>query len=58
MSTAVLENEVEVFDIAKIGGGILTFIVDSQIYGIEIQYVTDIIENQPTTLIPMLPSFI
>ena len=59
MSTAVAENEVaSAFDIAKSGGGILTFFIDSQIYGIEIQYITDIIENQPTTLIPMIPSYI
>ena len=45
-------------DIAKHGGGILTFYIESQIYGVEILYITDIIELQPITYIPKVPSYI
>lgn len=48
------ENE----DTSKSVAGILTFIVDTQVYGVEIHCVTDIIEIQPITLIPKLPSYI
>jgi len=45
-------------DISKVGGGILTFFIEDQIYGIEIPYVTDIIEIQPITIVPKVPEYI
>lgn len=45
-------------DISKNGGGILTFYVEDQIYGIEIKYITDIIEILPITAIPKVPKYI
>lgn len=45
-------------DISKNGGGILTFYVEDQIYGIEIKYITDIIEIQPITAVPKVPKYI
>lgn len=59
MSNINLEPETEVaYDIAKHGGGILTFYIEDQTYGIEISYVTDIIEIQPITFVPKIPSYI
>jgi len=45
-------------DFATQGGGILTFTIEDQTYGIEIRYVTDIIEIQPITVVPKVPHFI
>lgn len=45
-------------EISKDGGGILTFYIEDQIYGIEIKYITDIIEIQPITAVPKVPQFI
>ncbi len=57
MSNPIEETQ-EVYDIAKQGGGILTFYIEDQIYGIEIPYITDIIEIQPITFVPKVPSYI
>lgn len=55
----VAENvNVDETEIRKDGGGILTFYVEDQIYGIEIKYITDIIEIQPITPVPKVPAFI
>ncbi len=56
-TTQAVDAEVD-NDITKKGGGILTFMVEDQIYGIEIKYVTDIIEVQPITYIPKVPEYI
>lgn len=59
MSSTVAENAMqEAVDTTRNVVGILTFFVDSQIYGVEIHCVTDIIEVQPITLIPTLPKYI
>ncbi len=59
MNNINLEQNTEVeYNLAKQGGGILTFYVEDQVYGIEILYVTDIIEIQPITFVPRIPSYI
>lgn len=59
MSNVVLNDGTVVeYDITKQGGGILTFYIESQVYGIEIPYITDIIEIQPITFVPKLPAYI
>ena len=59
VSNIALNEEMQVEqDTAKNGIGILTFYIESQIYGIEIPYITDIIEIQPITFVPKLPSYI
>lgn len=59
MSNVDLEQQTKTeYNFAKQGGGILTFFVEEQIYGIEISYVTDIIEIQPITFVPKIPSYI
>lgn len=40
------------------GGQILLFYIDDVLYGIEIQYVTEIIGMQPITVVPGVPEFI
>ncbi|MCI7805068.1 MAG: chemotaxis protein CheW [Oscillospiraceae bacterium] len=40
------------------GGQILLFYIDDILYGIEIQYVTEIIGMQPITVVPGVPEFI
>lgn len=40
------------------GGEILLFCVDNVVYGIEIEYVTEIIGIQPITIVPKVPDFI
>ncbi|MBQ8170873.1 MAG: purine-binding chemotaxis protein CheW [Oscillospiraceae bacterium] len=42
----------------RILGKVMTFYIGDQIYGIEIQNVIEIIEMQPITRIPHVPSFI
>lgn len=42
----------------RILGKVMTFYIGEQIYGIEIQNVIEIIEMQPITKIPHVPSFI
>ncbi|MBS7370041.1 MAG: purine-binding chemotaxis protein CheW [Oscillospiraceae bacterium] len=39
-------------------GKVMTFNIGEQVYGIEIQYVTEIIEMQPITKVPHVPPFI
>ena len=39
-------------------GKVMTFHISDQIYGIEIQYVTEIIEMQHITKVPHVPSYI
>lgn len=36
----------------------LTFVIDNQIYGLEIKYITEIISMQPITKMPDIPSYI
>lgn len=40
------------------GGQILLYYIDDILYGIEIQYVTEIIGMQPITIVPGVPEFI
>lgn len=40
------------------GGQILLFYIEDVLYGIEIQYVTEIIGMQPITVVPGVPEFI
>lgn len=40
------------------GGQILLYYIDNILYGIETQYVTEIIAIQPITVVPGVPSFI
>ncbi len=58
MSTTETINENKAVDFASNGGGILTFTIEDQTYGIEIGYVTDIIEIQPITVVPKVPEYI
>lgn len=39
-------------------GKVMTFNIGEQVYGIEIQYVLEIIEMQPITKVPHVPSYI
>lgn len=40
------------------GGEILQFEIDDAVYGIEIQYITEIIQIQQITIVPKVPSYI
>lgn len=40
------------------GGEVLLFSIDNKIYGIEIEYVTEIIGVQQITVVPKVPSYI
>ena len=40
------------------GGEVLLFSIDNKIYGIEIQYVTEIIGVQQITVVPRVPTYI
>lgn len=40
------------------GGSILLYYIDDVLYGIEIQYVTEIISMMPITAVPKVPDFI
>lgn len=40
------------------GGEILLYYIDNVLYGIEIQYITEIIGIQPITVVPKVPEFI
>lgn len=40
------------------GGEVLLFEVDDNVYGIEIQFITEIIGIQPITIVPKVPSYI
>ena len=54
----------EIYDIEHIkkfnsdGGEILLFCIENLVYGIEIQYITEIIGIQPVTVIPKVADFI
>ncbi len=52
----VLETAIELEDTQK--NRFLTFDLDNESYGIEIQYVTEIIGIQPVTEVPELPQYI
>ncbi len=45
-------------NIAVDGGEILQFEIDDAIYGIEIQYITEIIQIQQITIVPKVPKYI
>ncbi len=55
--TALTQTEYTSDDFSQ-GGKILTFFIEEQIYGIQIDYVADIIEIQPITIVPKVPSYI
>lgn len=40
------------------GGEILLFTIEDNVYGIEIQYITEIIGIQPITIVPKVPAYI
>lgn len=40
------------------GGKILLFHIDNNVYGIEIEYITEIIGIQPITIVPKVPDYI
>ncbi len=40
------------------GGEMLMFTINRVLYGVEIQYITEIIGMQPITIVPKVPSFI
>ncbi len=40
------------------GGEILLFYIDEVLYGLEIQYITEIIGIQPITVVPRVPNYI
>ncbi len=59
MSEVIMNEESQhTGDFSKQGGGILTFLIEDQIYGMEISHITDIIEMQPITVVPKVPSYI
>ena len=43
---------------AQNGGEILLFNIENNIYGVEIQYITEIIGIQPITIVPKVPNYI
>ena len=45
-------------DFNTTGGQILLYYIDHELFGIEIQYITEIIGMQPITVVPNVPSFI
>lgn len=40
------------------GGEILLFNIEDSVYGVEIQYITEIIGMQPITIVPKVPNYI
>lgn len=40
------------------GGKVLLFDLDDSVYGVEIQYITEIIGMQPITIVPKVPGYI
>lgn len=40
------------------GGKVLLFHIDNNVYGVEIQYITEIIGIQPITIVPRVPDYI
>jgi purine-binding chemotaxis protein CheW len=46
------------YEFNKDGGELLLFCIDNVLYGVEIQYITEIIGIQPITLIPTVPDYI
>ena len=45
-------------DFSKNGGEMLLFNIEKNVYGIEIQYITEIIGIQPITIVPKVPNYI
>jgi purine-binding chemotaxis protein CheW len=56
MSKTIVQEDFEEEDTQK--GRYLTFVLSNEAYGIEIQYVTEIIGIQPVTEVPELPAYI
>ena len=52
------ENFNESNDFFNEGGEVLLFSIDNKIYGLEIQYVTEIIGVQQITVVPRVPTYI
>ena len=51
-------SEVQNTDFSVTGGELLLFLIDNCTYGIEIQYITEIIEIEQITVIPKVPDYI
>ncbi|HOV40841.1 MAG TPA: chemotaxis protein CheW [Oscillospiraceae bacterium] len=45
-------------DFMATGGKVLLFDIEDNVYGVEIQYITEIIGIQPITIVPKVPDYI
>lgn len=55
-----MENSIDIkYDVEDtLNDKYLTFIIDNQIYGLEIKYITEIISMQPITRMPDIPEYV
>ncbi len=56
-------NDTELYDetaknFIQNGGEVLLFNIEDNVYGVEIQYITEIIGIQPITIVPKVPEYI
>ncbi len=56
MANEVIQTQKNEFNMN--GGQILLYYIDDVLYGIEIEYITEIISILPITVVPRVPSFI
>ena len=56
MANEAIQTQKNEFNIN--GGQILLYYIDNVLYGIEIEYITEIISIQPITVVPRVPDFI
>ncbi len=56
MANEVIQTQKNDFNMN--GGQILLYYIDNVLYGIEIEYITEIISILPITVVPRVPSFI
>ncbi len=56
MANEVIQTQKNEFNMN--GGQILLYYIDNVLYGIEIEYITEIISILPITVVPRVPSFI
>lgn len=56
MANEVIQTQKNEFNLN--GGQILLYYIDNVLYGIEIEYITEIISIQPITVVPRVPDFI
>lgn len=56
MANEVIQTQKNEFNMN--GGQILLYYIDNVLYGIEIEYITEIISIQPITVVPRVPDFI